>query len=106
MPRSKTETTPLVTNKVRLVELGARGLEVPEAGLRKESFDYLRGGGKPLDALPVTIAVYPDGKRAIVDGRHRLLLARERGEPTIRGKMIAYGPRGGQLWSYTGKIPI
>jgi hypothetical protein len=54
----------------------------------------------------VTIVVYPDGTRAINDGRHRIIVAREKGETSVRGKIIAYGPRGGVRWSYTGRIPI
>lgn len=92
--------------KSRALELGARGLVVPSAGLREESFAYLRRGGKPVPSLPVTLAVYPDGTRHIVDGRHRITLAREAGETTIHGKMVGYGPRLGVVWRYTGRIPI
>jgi hypothetical protein len=90
----------------RCVALGARGLEVPTAGLREESFEYLRSGGKPLRTLPVLIQFYSDGKRAINDGRHRILLARERGDESVPGSMIGYGPRGGVLWRFTGRVPI
>lgn len=93
-------------NKAEAVKLGARGLVVPQQGLRAESFAYLRGGGKPVASLPVTVVFWPDGNRNIVDGRHRITLARERGEQLIRGKMKGYGPRGGVVWTYTGQIPI
>lgn len=94
------------TTKSDWVELGAKGLAVPQDGLRPETFKYLSGGGEPSKALPVTIVVYPEGRRAIVDGRHRISLARLRRENSIPGVMWAMGPRGGKLWSYTGKIPI
>jgi hypothetical protein len=92
--------------KREALELGAVGLTVPRVGLRPDSFTYLRAGGKPVPTLPVTIAFYPDGTRHIVDGRHRITLAREAGEKTIVGKMIGYGPRLGIVWKHTGRIPI
>ena len=88
------------------VKRGAHGLAVPQDGLRAESFDYLRGGGRPIPSLPVTLAVYPNGKLAIVDGRHRITLARLRGDASVQGKMLAYGPRLGVLWRYTGPIRV
>ena len=93
-------------SKAEAIKLGARGLEVPQQGLRPESFAYLSAGGKPLPSLPVTIVFWSDGKRSIQDGRHRITMARERGEQSIPGKMKAYGPRGGVVWSFTGKVPI
>lgn len=92
--------------KAYWLKLGASGLDVPQSGLRSESFAYLRGGGKPIPSLPITIAVYPDGKRAIVDGRHRITIARESGASHVQGRMLAYGPRLGILWRYTGRIPV
>lgn len=92
--------------KAEALELGARGLKVPQSGLRSESFDYLRNGGKPVPSLPVTLAFYSDGTRHIVDGRHRITLARERGETSIVGRMLGYGPRLGLVWRHTGRLPI
>lgn len=93
-------------SKAEAIALGARDLAIPQSGLRPESFEYLRGGGKPIESLPVTIVWYPDGKRAIQDGRHRITIARERGEPFVHGRIIAYGPRLGRAWSYTGRIAV
>jgi hypothetical protein len=92
--------------KKRWVELGARGLNVPEEGLRKETFKYLQEGGKPSEALPITVVVYPEGVRRIVDGRHRIMLARTSGETYVHGVIWEMGARGGKRWSYTGKILI
>lgn len=97
---------PAVTTKAAALALGAKGLKVPQNGLRPESFEYLRKGGKTVPTLPVTLAFYPDGTRHIVDGRHRITLARERGESTITGRMIGYGPRLGLIWRHTGRFPI
>ena len=90
----------------RARELGATGLEVPQAGLRPESFEWLRAGGREAPSLPVTIAFWPDGSRHIVDGRHRITIAREQGKREIWGRLIGYGPRGGLRWKYTGRFPI
>ncbi len=80
--------------------------EIPQSGLRTESFKYLRAGGKSVDSMPVTFAVDADGRYRIIDGRHRLTLARERGDATIRAKVIGYGPRGGTRWTHVGDIKI
>jgi hypothetical protein len=92
--------------KGQALAIGARGLQIPQSGLRPESFEYLRAGGKPVPSLPVTLAFYADGTRHIVDGRHRITLARERGEQTIVGRMIGYGPRLGIVWRHSGRFPI
>lgn len=92
--------------RAEAIKLGARNLAVPQSGLRAESFEFLRRGGKPVASLPVTIAFHADGSRHIVDGRHRILLAREAGLTSVPGKMIGYGPRLGVLWRYAGKVPI
>jgi hypothetical protein len=56
--------------------------------------------------MPVRLHVFPESSIAIADGRHRIWLARQRKEDFIEGKIVGYGSRGGQIWSYTGKIPI
>lgn len=92
--------------KERWVKLGARNLSVPEEGLRPETFKYLREGGRASEALPITVVVYPEGVRRIVDGRHRIMLARAAGEKHVHGVIWEMGVRGGKRWSYTGKLPI
>jgi hypothetical protein len=92
--------------KAEWVKRGAHGLAIPQGGLRPESFTYLRAGGKPVPTLPVTLAIYPGGKLAIVDGRHRITIARELGHTHVPGKIVAYGPRLGVLWRYTGAIRV
>jgi hypothetical protein len=95
----------LISKKAAL-EQGARGLAVPQSGLRPESFAWLRAGGAPARSLPVMVAFFPDGTRHIVDGRHRITLAREAQQTEISGRLVLYGPRGGIRWSYTGRFPI
>lgn len=97
----------MAIGKVEAVRRGARQIQIRESDLRAESLAWLRAG-KPTYPASMTprLHVYPDTGITINDGRHRIFLARERGETEIHGKIVGYGPRGGMLWSYTGKIPI
>jgi hypothetical protein len=92
--------------KAEAVRRGARGITIRETDLRAESLAWLRAG-KPTYPASMTprLHVYPDGI-TINDGRHRIFLAREAGQTHIAGKIVGYGPRGGQQWSFTGQIPI
>jgi hypothetical protein len=72
--------------------------------LRAGSLSYLRGGGAARGGI--TINVYPTGKGGVVDGRHRITVARERGAKTVVATVIGVGPRGGQRWRYTGPVKI
>lgn len=94
------------TAKEKAIRDGFRGMPIPQSGLREESFNFLRDGGTPVASMPVTLVVYPDGLRVINDGRHRITLARERGETRVHGRILGYGPRGAIRWRYTGMIPI
>jgi hypothetical protein len=68
---------------------------VPPQGLRPESFGVLRSGVVPEPSLPVTVAIDHDRlEPRIVDGRHRITLAREAGQTHIVGDVLYYGPRG------------
>jgi hypothetical protein len=88
-------------------EIGATQIVIREQDLRPESLAYLRRSGATVNpAMPIQLAVYPDSPLHIVNGRHRIFLARERGEKSVIGQITGYGPRGGQRWSYTGKILI
>lgn len=83
---------------------GLRGQSIPQSGLRPESFAYLRAGGV-VRGLP-RVTVYPDGRAAITDGRHRITLARERGERTIEAVVQGMGTKGGIRWRYQGLVKI
>lgn len=71
-------------------------------GMRQESLEYARAqlaGATDVTAAalarePIVVAVYSDGKRALLDGRHRLFAAHEAGARAIRVTMRVYGPRG------------
>jgi hypothetical protein len=92
--------------KVKAVAKGAKGIRVERDTLRTNSLDFLRAGGKPSQVLPVTLTAYPDGTIGITDGRHRIYLARKEGKTHVHGVIRGMGPRGGIVWSYTGKIRI
>lgn len=79
--------------QVRALDLTA--LKIPRSGLRPESLEYLKRGGKAYGGPP-NIGVQPDGSIIIYDGRHRMLIARESGKP-IEIVVRYYGPRGGLL---------
>jgi hypothetical protein len=96
----------LNTDKEWAVLHGARGLPIRQTGLRDESFKFLRAGGVPVATMPVTLVVYPGREIVINDGRHRITIARERGETRIHGRILGYGARGAIRWRYTGMIPI
>jgi hypothetical protein len=93
-------------NKQESIELGAHGIAIKEKDLRPVSLEFLRGGGTPVGTMPVRLHVYPNCAPVINDGRHRIFMAREKGATHVPGKIVGYGPRGGQLWSYTGKVRV
>ena len=73
---------------------------------RPESFAHLRAGGGVSAALPVTVRVYPDNSVFPSDGRHRISIARERGEKFVTGNVETVGPRGGIRLRRNVRIPI
>lgn len=73
--------------------------------MRPASLAFLRGGGKVLGGKP-RIMVEPDGRARVIDGRHRITIARERGQKTITAQVIGLGRRGGERWRVTTKVKI
>ena len=67
-------------------------------GMRPESLAFLRArralGG---NVKPIEVSVYPDTGAVLVDGRHRLKIAREHEDRSIQAIVRTYGPRGGLL---------
>jgi SPP1 gp7 family putative phage head morphogenesis protein len=71
-------------------------------GMRSESRDYARAqlaGASDVTAAalardPIVVAVYHDGRRELLDGRHRLEAATLAGARAIRVTVRTYGPRG------------
>jgi ParB-like chromosome segregation protein Spo0J len=55
---------------------------------------------------PVTVGVYVGGRVQLIDGRHRAQAAKAAGATKIRAKVIVYGPRGGIVRTYIGKVPL
>lgn len=79
---------------------------VGSRGMRDASLEFLRAGGAASEAMPVTFAIEHDGKLRGIDGRHRITVARERGDEFINVKVILLGPRGGTKWEGFLKIRI
>jgi hypothetical protein len=92
-------------NKASILRTGIRGLAIPQGGMRPASLEYLKSGGKVFGG-GVRVAVDPDGSRRIIDGRHRISLAREAGQKTMKIQVIGMGPRGGERWTINRKIKI
>lgn len=91
----------------RFLRVGLRGRDITGGlPMRESSLAHLRGKGGASSALPVTVTIYPGGTHRVTDGRHRITVARERGQSTIVGKIQVMGPRGGYRGSFTGKIRI
>lgn len=64
-----------------------------QRGEKPGTLDYLRNGGKVGPNDRVRVEQYPDNL-AIGNGRHRIALASERGEPTIAGDYVRYDADG------------
>lgn len=97
LDRIKLEATILRAPVLRPRELGYL-----RTGMRPESRDYARAqlaGASDVTAAalaldPIIVAVYFDGRRELLDGRHRLEAATLAGARAIRVTTRTYGPRG------------
>ncbi len=94
------------SNKANFLKSGLSGHQVNQSGLRAESFAHLRAGGATHPGAPVTVKVSQSGKAHVVDGRHRITVAREQGHTHINARVIGEGDRGGVRWKHTGNIKI
>jgi hypothetical protein len=87
---------------LRAPVLRSRELGYLRTGMRPESRDYARArlaGASDVTAAalarePIVVAVYHDGRRELLDGRHRLEAATLAGARAIRVTTRTYGPRG------------
>lgn len=111
---ARIEITQAAENAVQgktLRELGA--LDDPNS-MRQGSFDFLRQDptfrrtGNLLDdfarnagGLP-SFGIEPDGRVYLMNGRHRLTVARELGLRQIVARLIRYNAKGDALWTYIG----
>lgn len=85
---------------------GLEHVRMPQSGMRTESLRYLRAGGFANPRYPIMVEVSCAGIAHIVDGRHRITVARERGERWVTALVLGVGPRGGVRWRYAGRIRI
>lgn len=95
-PKPKAPRAPRIPKDAQLRHLIDEGFTggIPQSGLRPESFAHLRAGGA-VHGGDVTLKIRADGGVQIVDGRHRITLARERGDAAIRARVLVEGARGG-----------
>jgi hypothetical protein len=87
----------------RLAEIDLRGLSSREVlrklgvdpDLRPSSMEYLRSGGRPRKTAPVRIYWYPEeGRHILIDGRHRISFAMEKGATEIPFEYAEMGEDG------------
>lgn len=80
---------------------------VNSSGMRQESFAIVaaqRASGAPM--RPIEVSVYHGERPVLVDGRHRLDVARARGDTHIEARVRVYGKRGALLSTTTRRIAI
>ena len=91
------------SNIPRAADSAAKDIEVnvagqrfgEDAGMRKESFDFLRKHPSEANRLGLPrIEIYPDEGPAIGDGRHRMAIAYENGERSIEANVVHYDADG------------
>jgi SPP1 gp7 family putative phage head morphogenesis protein len=91
----------------RIHEIGglnrAQFLKDPES-YRPSSFESVRGAA-PENLPPVEVEVLADGGVILRDGRHRLAVAIERGQETIRAHVVQRDAQYNVIASYVGDVP-
>lgn len=68
-------------------------LQISRSGMRPESLELVRRQrelGLPQALRPIEINVWPDSGIHLSDGRHRLTIAKELGDPTIEAIVRYY----------------
>lgn len=66
-------------------------ISVDYGGMRDESMKLVRKQRHNNEKMrPIVVTVFPDGLVALNDGRHRLTVARERGDRYIDAQIIYY----------------
>lgn len=96
--------TPKNAQLQQLLDEGFSG-GIPQSGMRPESFAHLRAG-KPVYGGHPTLKVRADGGVQIVDGRHRITLARERGDSEFTARVLVEGARGGVKADHTTRVKL
>lgn len=87
-------------------ELGLENADFLRDGMRPDSLPAIREGATQGKLPPVTVNVADDGAVTLADGRHRLLVAGERGEETIRAHVRQLDADGEVVASYLGNVPL
>jgi hypothetical protein len=96
-----------VTDLDRVAERGLENADHLKTGMREESLAKVReefASGAPI--RPVNVTVYPDGKVALADGRHRLAVAGELGLDELPAKITRMANDGSVVSEATGTVPL
>jgi hypothetical protein len=66
-------------------------ISINHSGMRDESMEKVRQQRERNEKMrPIVVTVFPDGLVALNDGRHRLSVAKERGDLYITAQIIYY----------------
>ena len=75
--------------------------------MRPESADFVRDNPEAANAKgPPRIEVYPDSGPQVIDGRHRMQAAADRGESTIDAQVVHYDAEGNKLSEVTQPVSL
>lgn len=90
----------------RVSKLGLENTEYLREGMRPASLEAIRKVDD-LSALgPARASIDPDGNVSLIDGRHRMAVAKERGETHIPVKLIQTNAAGDPVGLVTTTVPI
>lgn len=90
----------------RVSQVGLQGSEYLRDGMRPSSLDAIRKVNDLRSLGPARVSVDPDGNVALIDGRHRMTVAQERGEQTFLAKIIQTNGAGDAVGTVVTEIPI
>lgn len=90
----------------RVSNLGLQRSDYIRGGMRQSSLDAIRGVDDLSKLGPPRVSVDSEGNVTLVDGRHRMAVALERGETDIPVKIIQYNGGGDAVGTVTANVPI
>jgi hypothetical protein len=98
--------------RVAALEPNTPALEVnvgafDRGSMRSESLDHLRAHPEDANRLgPPRIDVWPDSGPVVGDGRHRMAIAAERGDKTIKADIVHYDTEGNVIKQGTEDVSL
>lgn len=78
----------------KIASLEMKNIRIDEDGMREESFDMVRKDRANGRMRPIEVSIYPGESPVLIDGRHRLEIAREMGDPFIEALIRYYDSEG------------